>query len=261
MQVGWCIVTVRDDSIAMLVVSCDRYSDLWSPFFTLLDRYWPDRTLHVYLMTNNLDFGWPGVTVIKVGEDVSYADNLRAALESIPEKWVLLWLEDLLLCSRVDQRRAMSILGAAQRRDAGYLKVSPDMPLSFEAGGTEEIGPVPKGVRYRSAIGASFYKRSTLLKLLVPGASAWDLDKSKLCDALPDEFFALTTRGANPPPIPHVNALIKGRWTRGAMSFLKSEGLAESLVGRRAESISSMLYRRAFVFRLELMKRLRMHWR
>jgi hypothetical protein len=247
--------------LAMLVVSCDRYSDLWEPCFRLLDKYWPERTFDVYLMSNFLDFEWPGVKVIKVGDDVAYADNLRTAIAHIPERWLLLWLEDLLLCSPVDNRRVMSIIGAAQRRGAGYLKVSPDMPLSYDAGSTDEVGPVPKGVRYRSAIGASFYDRATLLRLLTPGASAWDLDKSEISNDLPEEFLALTVDSAKKPPIPHLNAVIKGRWTRGTKTFLGSEGLDKYLDRRRSESVASMLYRKLFVLRLAVLRALRVHWR
>jgi hypothetical protein len=247
--------------IAMLVVSCDRYSDLWEPCFRLLDKYWPERDFDVYLMSNFMDFEWPGVKVIKVGEDISYSDNLRAAVAQVPEQWLLLWLEDLLLCAPVRNDRVMSIIGAAQRRGAGYLKLSPDMPLSYESASSDEVGPVPKGVRYRSAIGASFYRRQTLLRLLTPGASAWDLDRSEICDELPDEFLALTVPSAKNPPIPHLNAVIKGRWTIGMKTFLETEGLGEYVNRRRSESVGSVLYRKLFLWRLAVLRSLRVHWR
>jgi hypothetical protein len=249
------------ERFAMLVVSCDRYSDLWEPCFRLLDKYWPARGFDVYLMSNFRDFEWPGVKVIQVGEDVSYSDNLRAAVAHLPEQWILLWLEDLLLRAPVDGARVTSIIASAQRRGAGYLKLSPDMPLSYDADDGEEIGPVPKGVRYRAAIGASFYSRATLLQLLTPGASAWDLDRSEVCNDLPEEFLSLTVASSKRPPIPHVNAVVKGRWTLGTKAFLKSEGLDKHLDRRRPESAASVLYRRLFLTRLAMLRMLRMHWR
>jgi len=245
----------------MLVVSCDRYADLWEPCFRMLDKYWPDRSVTTYLMTNHGDFEWPGVHVVKIGDDLSYADNLRAALARIPETWVLVWLEDLLVSAPVDNARVMSMVNAAQRRGAGYLKISPDMPLSYESRAHDEVGSVPKGVRYRAAIGASLYHRSTLLKLLTPGASAWDLDRSDICDGLDEDFLALTVESAKRPPVPYVNALIKGRWSFGAMSFLRSEGLGARLSTRRRETIRSLLYRKMFVLRLALLRAFRLHWR
>lgn len=254
-------VAVAATRVAMLVVSCDRYADMWAPCFRLLDKYWPDREFDMYLMTNTLGFSWPGVSVIRVGDDVSYADNLRAAVAQIPHEWILLWLEDLLVSAPVDNRRVMSMIEATQRRSAGYLKLSPDMPLSYDTSTTDEVGPVPKGVKYRAAIGASFYRRSTLEQLLMRGASAWDLDRSTVCDELPEEFLSLKPRSASKPPVPYVNALIKGKWSVEALPFLRSEGFADVLLSRRRESGGSVLYRRLYALRLLVMRLFRVHWR
>jgi hypothetical protein len=247
--------------IAMLVVSCDPYSDLWEPCFRLLDKYWPERSFDVYLMTNFADFEWPGVRVIKVGQDVSYSDNLRKAVAQIPEEWILIWLEDLLISSPVNSDRVISIIRAGQRRGAGYVKLSCEMPLSYDSASTDELGPLPKGIRYRAAIGATLYHRSTLLRLLTPGASAWQLDKSNACDELPEEFLALTVESAKRPPAPYVNSLVKGRWSFSAVSFLRSEGLAAHLGNRRRESIAGRVYGKMFGLRLALLRSLRVHWR
>ena len=247
--------------VAMLVVSCDPYSDLWEPCFRLLDKYWPERTLDLYLMTNFRDFDRPGLSVIKVGKDVSYADNLRTAIEQIPHEWILIWLEDLLVSAPVDNGRVMSIIGAGQRRRAGYVKLSAEMPLSYASASTDELGPLPKGIRYRAAIGGTLYARSTLLQLLIPGASAWQLDKSKACDDLPEEFLALTVESAKKPPIPYVNSLVKGRWSVDALSLLRSEGLSAHLGTRRRESIAGRVYGKMFGWRLAMLRALRVHWR
>jgi len=38
--------------IAVLVVSCDKYADLWPPFFQLFLRFWPECPFSVYLISN-----------------------------------------------------------------------------------------------------------------------------------------------------------------------------------------------------------------
>ena len=41
---------------AILILSCDKFSDLWKPFFDLFWKYWPDCPYNVYLkvMKNHL---------------------------------------------------------------------------------------------------------------------------------------------------------------------------------------------------------------
>jgi hypothetical protein len=40
------------DNLAVIVVSCDLYSDVWKPFFTLFFKYWNDCPFPVYLTSN-----------------------------------------------------------------------------------------------------------------------------------------------------------------------------------------------------------------
>ena len=52
--------------IALLVPSCDRYSDLWEPFFLNLKKKWPNLPFRVCLVANEKPFQFPGVEVIHV---------------------------------------------------------------------------------------------------------------------------------------------------------------------------------------------------
>ena len=246
---------------AFLVVSCDHYSDLWVPFFTLLDKYWKNRSMEIYLLSNHKDFLWQGVTTIKIGDDISYSDNLSKAIDKINEEWILLWLEDLFLSSDVDQKMLDKIILEFQLFNSGYLKLAPDMPLSYEAKKDSLIGYLPKGIKYRSAIGGTFYHKSTLKKLLIPGASAWDLDKSNLSNTIDDPFYALTPRSFKRLPINYVNTLIKGKWSLPSVRFFKRENLDINLNERGLESKLSWLYAKLFNFRLTIFRFLKIYWR
>jgi len=247
--------------VAFLVVSCDKYSDLWDPFFTLLDKYWPDITFKIYLLSNKKNFSWPDVNLLKIGEDISYADNLSKALEKISEEWIFLWLEDLFISKKVDNMRLKKIINDFIKMKGGYLNFAPDMPLSYEIQKGKEIGHLPKGIRYRSAIGATLYKKNTLNKLLVKGASAWDLDKSKISDSLDEQFFALNKASSLIPPIKYINVLIRGRWAWNANVFLKSEGFQKLLSKRKFETFFSFIYAKLYNFYLSLYKNFDIYWK
>lgn len=245
--------------VAFMVVSCDRYADLWDPFFHSLRKYWPDCPYPVYLVTNYKSYDAPGVTVIKVGDDQSYSDNLSAAIKEISEPWVILWLEDIFISAPVDTKRFEGIIAQACAIPVGYLKVSPDLPLSYAKG--QEIGPIPKGVRYRSAIGLSLYKVETLKKLLIPGASAWDLDQSTMSNELDDPFYALTSKEVRNPPITFINAVIKGKWNWPVIPFLKKEGFSRLIKDRSRLSAKGYLYIKFFLLHNFIFRTLKRHWR
>ena len=246
---------------AFVVVSCDKYSALWEPFFTCLSRYWSDCPFDKFLVSNHLDLSDKSVNVVKVGDDKSYSDNLRIALEQIDYEWIILWLDDVFISDIVETERLMHILTHVKQSGAGYLKLAADMPMAYVPDLGEEVGPLPKGIKYRSAIGCTLYKKSTLLKLLTPMASAWDLDRSPISDELTESFYALTPSASLKPPIRYTHLLIKGRWLIESLPFLRREGLGELKQWRKVQTIPDYIYARIYLARLFFYKLFNVYWR
>jgi len=65
-----------------------------SHFFHFFWKHWPDCPFDVYLGTNHKDFSDPRVRLVKVGEDISWADNMINMLTTINSHYVLLFLDD-----------------------------------------------------------------------------------------------------------------------------------------------------------------------
>ncbi len=72
--------------VAVLVTSCDKYQDLWEPFFTLFFRYWQDCPYPVYLGTNHLKYDHERVKTIAVGDETDWSSDFRSMLEQIPQR-------------------------------------------------------------------------------------------------------------------------------------------------------------------------------
>ena len=89
------------DDLALLVVSCDKYSDLWDIFWILIEKYWNDCTLTKYLGTNYFNYAKNNVRTIQVGEDRSWAENVRKMLEQVQENYVVMMLEDFFIDRRI----------------------------------------------------------------------------------------------------------------------------------------------------------------
>lgn len=246
--------------VSFVVVSCDAYRDLWDPFFGCMEKYWPDCPFKRHLITNELAYERNGVSVIQIGPDTDYASNLIRAVSAVPTEWLILWVEDAIFTKSVDTQRITSLVTEAERLGAGFLKLTPDAPLSFEDQSGERIGTIPPGVRYRSAIGAALYRKDVLLRLLVPGYSAWELDKSGGSDQFPEPFMALTVREAKNPPMPAINAVIKGQWYLPVIPFLRREGYAAVLPGRKPQSIWGFLYIHLYLCRIALYRFAKRHW-
>lgn len=252
--------TFNVSDVSIVVISCDAYKDLWKPFFYSFHKYWPDCPFPVFLASNECKYEDSKVKPILIGPDKDYSSNLLAIVKQVGSPWLILWLEDVFIISKIDTARIKKLIGDAQNDNAGYLKLITSTPWALVKDKKQEIGPIPKGVKYRSGLGLGLWNKETLLKLLKPGESAWQIDRSNRSNSLSEPFYALTPNVKSNPPVPVLNSVIKGRWNRDALSFLAKEGLEEYIVNRQVQSFRSYLYMKLYLFRLDLYRRLGKYW-
>jgi hypothetical protein len=159
---------------AVIVASHDGSQDLWAPLLTLFKQFWPDCPFPIYLVCNNAEYRSPGVTTIAVGPDRSWSDTLLAALRSIPEEYVLLWIDDHFVSRPVKAEEILAAVKAFQKVSGNYLRLQslPKPNARFNS----YFGIVQKGAIYRTSTVASLWKKSVLAQLLKPGESAWDFE-------------------------------------------------------------------------------------
>lgn len=238
--------------IAFLIVSCDKYSDLWKPMFHTLFKYWPDCPYKIYLASNTKIFNHPKVSNISFGEDKDYSTNLISILAQVEEERLIYWFDDVLLTKKVDTNFVQNIINEAVTSDLDHLKLSVDSPLYY--GNRSEIfGPIKKGVKYRSAIGMALYKKSKLIEMIVPGESAWQLDKSTRADDLDINFYSLNSRLRHRNrPFNFINSVIKGKWIFGVKNFFKQEGLEVYYKNRKRLPLIDYLYIISYLFYIEI---------
>jgi hypothetical protein len=252
----------RDNNTALLVVSCDAYKDLWRPFFHCLFKYWPDCPYPIFLGSNESDYSDSRIKSILVGPDKDYSSNLLATLTHIDYPWVILWIEDFLLSAPVENARLSKMMTDAQTRGAGYLKLIASFPYAYPKNRTEEIGIIPKGIKYRVNIGVTLFKKEVLVSLLRSGESAWEIEYKGASRSknIPEDFYCLNANIKSNPPISYINAVARGKWMRNAIPFLKREGFGDCIPNRKLQSLRSYIYYRLYLIRLEVYRILGLYW-
>jgi hypothetical protein len=248
-----------NNKVAFLVVSCDNYSDLWHPFFKTFNKYWDDCPYQLYLASNFKKYKDSRVKNISYGEDQPFSTNLINIIKNIEENNIILWFEDAFLTDKVNSSYVKNIIDESISKNNDHLKLIVDYPLYYGEE-NELFGPIPKGVKYRSAIGMALYKKSTLNKILIPGESAWKLDKTSRVDDLDLEFYSLNSKLRFNKPIKIINSVIKGKWIYNAPCFLKKEGLEHVINGRETQSIIDYLYIKLFLLRTEIFFLFKKYW-
>lgn len=247
--------------IALLVVTCDKYKDLWRPYFQCLFKYWPDCPYKIYLGSNTSVYPDKRVNAITIGSDKDYSSNLLAMLEKVDSPWVLLWVEDFLLSAPVDTLRLTKLISDAQAQGAGYVKLIASYPYAYTSKKVE-VAIVPKGIKYRVNIGVTLFKKDLLISLLRAGESAWDIEYkgASRSNNFNEKFFCLNSSLKSNPPISYVNAVGKGRWIRNSVRFLKKEGLGDCLTSRKVQPWWRYIYYRLYLLRLEILRLFNLYW-
>jgi len=236
-------------SLGILVLSCDKYEDIWRPFFHCLERYWPDRPFPCYLVTNHQRPEFPGVSIIAVGDDRTWSDNVLKALEQVGEDYVLMFIEDLLLHAPVDATRLERILTWVATERPPYVQLvrseSPDGPHS------DLVGVVLPGTLYRTSTVISVWRKDVLKGILTSGESAWDFE---LTGSARSDAFGVFYRSWT-DCFKVTNCIIKGVWYPPALKQMRALGVPISTTpARRAMSIREFLVFQAVILRSKVFK-------
>lgn len=201
--------------IAVVITSCDAYSDVWPFFFPLMDKFWPDCPFRKYLVSNRLQPAYAGVHVICVGEDVTWSTNLKRALQLVPEEYILLFVDDLLFTSSVSTSRLFRVCADFMKIDGLCLKLVPTVRSNQQH--SDRFGETTKGSPYRVSTVATLWRKHILVELLDERENAWqfEIHGTRRAESLAgfysvyESLFSLC------------NAIVKGKWRRAAVAKVK----------------------------------------
>jgi hypothetical protein len=215
--------------VSILVVSCDKYSDIWDPFFQIFHKRWPDCPFPVYLGSNHLTMNSPQVTTLAIGEDRSWADSVRRMIDRLPGDHAILLLEDFLFTDTVETERVKRLVEISQQERLGCLRLGPYPAPTRRISRLPEFGELERGSDYRVSTQAAIWRLSTLRRLLHPSFSAWqfELMGSPLSNHLPDQFWSVWA-----PALAYRHGVERGKWMRQGLAICHEAGVAVDLSKR-----------------------------
>jgi hypothetical protein len=240
-------------NLAVLVSSCDKYHDLWNPFFTLFFRYWPDCPYPVYLVSNHLIYSDSRVNTIAVGDDRDWSSSLKNALLHITQPYLILLLEDYLIEERVDTEYIEALTVYMKKRKAGCLRIFPTPGPNVGCVDNHRVGEISKGSDYRLSLQAAIWDREVLLGLLRVGESPWELEilGSKRTDMLDMPFLSVERNRQGVYPITYFcTAVLRGKWMPDAVKLCKKNGINIDLRARSQRGVNDRF--RHFIFRSKI---------
>jgi hypothetical protein len=213
------------DEMAIVIPSCDKYSDLWQSFFFFFDKYWPDCPYPVYLLTNNLRYD-DRVITLQLGQDITWSANLKKALDTIENQRILILLEDYFLMERVNGELINHYDTIMQREKIAYIRLVPEPPPDMDSPIDDRLGIINNGSAYRTSLQAAIWDRDSLIHILERTGSPWEfeIEGSTISSEMVAPFLSVKS---DPDAIPikyYCTAVVQGKWMPGAIEMCMREG-------------------------------------
>ena len=252
-------MTSPNSSCAVVISSCDAYSDLWPSFFHFFFKYWPSALTPVYLIANERSYRDPRVKTIQIGPDQQWGSNTRAAISMIDAEFVMLLLDDFFFDApfrEADFQTAM----AQMKAEGGRL-------LEMRLHGS--VGTPVSNTWFRRAdpsnlcagINSNVWQRDLLLEISQPGLNIWQCEslvRKKLREGEQNFFFM---KEDAPKLISFVEG-VRGRfWKPDGLAYLQANCIQPDLKWRpcppQGQDFISKLIRSHHKRRMEKLRKAR----
>jgi hypothetical protein len=219
------------NKMAMLLLSCDAYKDLWNDFFNLKDKYWPDCPYTFYIVTENASYDRPGVKVVTCGNDLNWSGRLRYAINSVNSEIISVFLDDYIFESEINTNLIQQHLDYFVNNNVDFFNLGDIFRHVIDCKKSIYIAPhiqrIPKHLKYGIDTSAAIWKKSFLLKLLgTDDYSAWQFEVDRCAEAASEEGLSgnILCDDRMPYNITKIPFVIQGKVYPPCVSYFKKKG-------------------------------------
>lgn len=209
------------NELTCLILSCDKFSDLWSGNIKLFNKNWPNREFETYIVTDKpSNATFDNVKILAAGESVEWSDRLAFALNHVKTKYVFVTLDDYYLIKPVPIERINTLLEYMKQKSVDYIRLFPD-PQRATTEAIEEIDKLYKinnNIEYSVNLYAGIWDVGFLKYCIGSSQDAWHFEVSLRSKAIKKNASCLVSL-MNEYAI--LDVVRKGKLLHKAVSFFK----------------------------------------
>lgn len=227
----------NNEKIAILISSCDAFSDLWEWHIKLLKQNWVGQRIPVYLVTDKpTEKSYEGVEIIVAEGSMDFPMRIKYATHKIGAQYVLLTLDDYFLIDKVQAQRIEYLLSRVETEKIDYLslynrrRVNPKRYTPIE-----DLETIDLRQKYAVTLYPAIWSADFLRKTVFEDLNAWQYEPTLTNTALKENANCQFS-GAGTFVI--LDVVRKGKVLRKANSYFKKNGIHigdRPLIGRATE--------------------------
>lgn len=218
----------------VLVLSCDRYSDLWDPFFKLFSLFWKDCAYPVVLVPEKKTYDCPYMKVETYHFNGSVAApwsrRIKQCLKSLKSKYVLILMDDFFLTQPVLTDKLEKCFDWMEKEDnIACFSFVPSLWEDVDTGEYPGFEERPVGGLYRVNCQAGLWNRDKLIKLMLPYENAWDFEWMASCRSDKTNWRFFAAKKEKPWIFDYDfssgGGVHRGKWTGGVVKIFEENGI------------------------------------
>lgn len=230
-------------SLTILISSFDNFSDCWKPYLHGLKKYWPDCTYDIFIITNYKDVEDGRAKAIKVGDDKGWSRNMLEALKHIDTPYIFCTQEDFWIQKPVNTSVIEDYIAIMEQDKADYIRLFPAPPPNYDFPDDRRLGIIADDAPYRTSLQVALWRKTILQELIIPNENPWHFElRGTVRSRKYSERFLCVKRFFDENDQPYhygvdyvCTAINKGRWSKAAKEYARSEGLQIDFTNRPNE--------------------------
>ena len=223
--------------LSIIIYSCKKNADMWSIFLTLFNKYWEDCPYNLILVTDGLpekyeqeQFKFDQV----IEEDASWGKMILKAITAANTPYVMLWMDDYLLCDYVNENDIKKYIDKTDQYNAASLMLAYNAfnhAYSFEKDVT--VGIYHPRTAYSVSTQIGIWNTCFLKKHINPDWSAWDFERKGSLTIEDDEYCFLVSLEYY---FPYIEGVRRGKWMESGIRLCERNGIKLDYLKRPAMS-------------------------
>ena len=218
-----------EKNITIIINSCDKYSDLWYPFFSIFYKNWPDCKYPIILNTESkkidlseIPLNIKCLQLFSENSGIDWSSRLISTLRTVKTKYVLCMLDDEFLMQPVSQSKMDRLLSIMQfdKRISAIILDTPFtddiFPLLTKSNIHKGLYPLPFARYNYNSANAALWRKSRLLHYLNQGESPWEFEINTKHRLLYYDKFYYCDREYSPIITSFLEifgvGIVKGKW-------------------------------------------------
>ena len=156
----------------LLILTCSKYSDLWSNHLACLEKCWPNHFEFIVVSDGKGLYDIKDIQNLRIYSG-SMSTRLIKALNEIDSEYVLLTFDDYFLCKAIHDDDFSKLLEDFVKLDLDYLRFYKKPKTKEKIKLSPKIYKLPLTDVYEVNYYPGIWKVSSLLKILKDGEDIW----------------------------------------------------------------------------------------